>query len=76
MEGGEPIRDTLWKCHNETLCIDILNKNVFLQKQQKVKLVLSGGWHQWEGVDIRKGNKRVNMQNGRKSLPAIHPIRD
>jgi hypothetical protein len=23
--------------------------------------VLSGGWHQWEGEDIRKGCRRVNM---------------
>jgi hypothetical protein len=37
-----------WKCHNETLCIDVLNKNVFLSKTE-VKQVLSGRWRQWEG---------------------------
>jgi hypothetical protein len=24
-------------------------------ENRKVKQVLSGGWHQWEGEDIRKG---------------------
>jgi hypothetical protein len=35
----------------------------FLPKieDRKVKQVLSGGWHQWEGEDIRKGCRRVNM---------------
>jgi hypothetical protein len=27
----------------------------------KVKQVLSGDWHQWEGEDIKKGCRRVNV---------------
>jgi hypothetical protein len=30
-------------------------------EDRKVKQVLTGGWHQWEGEDIRKGCRRVNM---------------
>jgi hypothetical protein len=30
-------------------------------EDRKVKQILSGGWHHWEGEDIRKGCKRVNM---------------
>jgi hypothetical protein len=30
-------------------------------ENRKVKQVLSGGWHQWEGKDIRKGYRRMNM---------------
>jgi hypothetical protein len=30
-------------------------------ESRKVKQVLSGVWHQWEGEDIRKGCRRVNM---------------
>jgi hypothetical protein len=39
------------------------NKNVCFPKTEnrKVKQVLSGGWHQWEGEDVRKGCRRVNM---------------
>jgi hypothetical protein len=28
---------------------------------RKVKHVLSGGWYEWEGEDIRKGFRRVNV---------------
>jgi hypothetical protein len=28
---------------------------------RKVKQVLSWGWHQWEGENIRKGCRSVNM---------------
>jgi hypothetical protein len=48
-----------WRCYNETLYIDVLNKkkSLFFSKMEdrKVKQVLSGGWYQWEGEDIRKG---------------------
>jgi hypothetical protein len=42
-----------WKYHNETLCIDILNKQKSLffllkNKVRKVKQVLSGDCYQWE----------------------------
>jgi hypothetical protein len=30
-------------------------------EDRKVKQFLSGDWYQWEGKDIRKGYKRVNM---------------
>jgi hypothetical protein len=30
-------------------------------ENRKVKQVLSGVWYQWEGEDIRKGCRRVNM---------------
>jgi hypothetical protein len=30
-------------------------------EDRKVKEVLSEGWYQWDGEDIRKGCKRVNM---------------
>jgi hypothetical protein len=30
-------------------------------QNHKVKQVLSGGWYQWEGEDIRKGYRRVNI---------------
>jgi hypothetical protein len=49
------------KCHNETLCIGILNKKMsfFKNKGQegdrKIKWVLFGSWHQWEREDIGKG---------------------
>jgi hypothetical protein len=34
----------------------------FFQKQdRKVNQVPSGGWHQWEGEDIKKGCGRVKM---------------
>jgi hypothetical protein len=32
-------------------------------KDKKVNQVLSGGWYQWEGEDIRKGYRRVNIMN-------------
>jgi hypothetical protein len=32
-------------------------------EDRKVKQILPGSWHQWEGLDIRKVNKRVNMEN-------------
>jgi hypothetical protein len=42
-----------WKCHNETPCIAILNKQsfFFLPKieNREAKQVLSGGWYQREG---------------------------
>jgi hypothetical protein len=51
------------KYHNEALCIDILIKNVFFSETEdrKAKGVLSGGFYQWEGEDIRKGDSRVNV---------------
>jgi hypothetical protein len=35
----------------------------FFKNRQKrmVKQILSGDWYQWEGEDIRKGWRRVNM---------------
>jgi hypothetical protein len=30
-------------------------------EERKVKQVLSEGWYQWVGKDIRKGCRRVNM---------------
>jgi hypothetical protein len=45
------------KCHNETPCITIVNKNVFFlkkMKDKKVKQVLPRGWYQWDGEGIRK----------------------
>jgi hypothetical protein len=30
-------------------------------ENRKVKQVLSRGWYQWEGEDIRKGCRRVNV---------------
>jgi hypothetical protein len=30
-------------------------------ENREVKQVLSGGWPQWEGRNIRKGCRRVNM---------------
>jgi hypothetical protein len=41
----------MWKCHKETFCIAILNKNAFFEKMEnrKVKEVLSGSQYQWEG---------------------------
>jgi hypothetical protein len=53
-----------WKCHNEILCIDVLNKQKCLfskVEDRNVNQVLSGGGFQWEGEDIRKGCRRVNM---------------
>jgi hypothetical protein len=46
-----------WKCHNE-----ILNKQKCLFfskiKDKKLEQLLSGGWFQWDGEDIRKGCRR------------------
>jgi hypothetical protein len=42
----------MWKCHNKTPFIDILNKQKCLfskTENRKVKQVLSGGWYQCEG---------------------------
>jgi hypothetical protein len=54
-----------WKCHNEILCIGILNKQkcLLLSKMvdRNVNRVLSGGWYKWEGEDIKEGCRRVNM---------------
>jgi hypothetical protein len=47
-----------WKCHNETPCVVILNKQKCLfskTENREVKQVLPGVWYQWEGEDIRKG---------------------
>jgi hypothetical protein len=44
--------------------IIILNKQKYLfskTENRKVKQILSGGWHQQKGEDIRKGCRRVNM---------------
>jgi hypothetical protein len=30
-------------------------------ENKKKKGVLSGGWHQWEGTDIKKGCRSVNV---------------
>jgi hypothetical protein len=30
-------------------------------ENRKIKQFLSGGWYQWEGEEIRKGYRRVNM---------------
>jgi hypothetical protein len=30
-------------------------------ESRKVKQVLSGGWHQWEGKDVRKGCRGMNV---------------
>jgi hypothetical protein len=52
------------KCHNETLCIGILNKKMsfFKNKGQRGKTVPVWGMVQWEGEDIRtKGHGRLNM---------------
>jgi hypothetical protein len=40
-----------------------MNKDVFFSKMEarKVKQVLSGGWYQWAGEDVRKGHRRVNV---------------
>jgi hypothetical protein len=45
---GSNIYSTVaWKCCNDPLCIDTLNKNVFSSKTEgrKVKQVPSGGWY-------------------------------
>jgi hypothetical protein len=42
----------IYKCHNETPCITIINKQKCLSKNmkfKKIKQILSGGWYQWEG---------------------------
>jgi hypothetical protein len=38
-------------------------KFIFFSKAEdsKIDQVLSGGWYQWEGEDILKGQRRVNM---------------
>jgi hypothetical protein len=40
-----------------------MNKNVFFSKTEdrKVKQVLPWVWYQWEGDDIKKVCRRVNM---------------
>jgi hypothetical protein len=55
----------LWKCHNQTPHLAILNKQKCLfskTEKRKVKQVMSGvdtsGW----GEDIRKGCKWVNTE--------------
>jgi hypothetical protein len=30
-------------------------------ENRKAKLILSGDWYEWEGEDIMKGCRRVNM---------------
>jgi hypothetical protein len=56
-----------WKCHKETLYIAKLNqkKSHFYSftnsEHRRAEQVLSGGWQQWGGEDIRKGCGRVNM---------------
>jgi hypothetical protein len=42
----------IWKCHNETPCTAILNKqkhHFSKTKNRKVKQVLPKDWYQWEG---------------------------
>jgi hypothetical protein len=47
-----------WQCHSVTPHIAISNKQKCLFSKAENKneeQVLSGGWHQWEEEDIRKG---------------------
>jgi hypothetical protein len=65
-KGGreERRKEGKWKGHNETMCTAVLNKNVFFSQMEsrRVKQILwAGGWYQWEGKDIRKGYRRVNV---------------
>jgi ferredoxin-like protein FixX len=53
-----------WKCHNETPCIDILNKQKCLSskmKDRQIKQVLPSDCNQWRVDNMRKGCRRVNM---------------
>jgi hypothetical protein len=53
-----------WKSHKETPCKAILNKQKYLFSKivnRTVKQVLCRGWYQWEGKDVRKGCRRLNM---------------
>jgi hypothetical protein len=66
--GNEPIWDTIHtlKCHNETLCIDILNmqKCLFFLKKWRTQMYISsclGAGKSGRGEDIRKGCRRMNM---------------
>jgi hypothetical protein len=46
-----------WKCHNETPCVAILNKqkcHFSKMKEKKVKQVLSWDWYQWEEGEHKK----------------------
>jgi hypothetical protein len=54
------------ECHNEIPCIAILNKqkcHFFSQKRRTGRQNRSclGGGYEWEGEDIRKGCRRVNV---------------
>jgi hypothetical protein len=45
-----------------SLCSYLKQKCLFRKTEdRKINQVLSGGWPQWEGEDIRKGCKRMNM---------------
>jgi hypothetical protein len=55
-------------CHKETLCIAILNKQkchfIFLLQNFRTggwNRSCLGVWYQWEGEDVGKGYRRVNM---------------
>jgi hypothetical protein len=53
-----------WKHHKETSCIAFLNKQkcLFLKNGEKEgKTSTIYALAQWEGEDIRKGYRRVNM---------------
>jgi hypothetical protein len=57
-----------WKCHKETPCVVILNKNVLFFFIYKIReqeggtgLAWGQGWYQWKGEGEGKGWKRVNM---------------
>jgi hypothetical protein len=49
-----------WKCHKETPCVAILNKQIYhffsstKLENKRVEQVLSRGWYQWEGGESGK----------------------
>jgi hypothetical protein len=53
-----------WNCHKETLSMAVLHKQKCLlskTENRKEKWVLSRGWYQWEGEQVRKGCRRMNV---------------
>jgi hypothetical protein len=54
----------MWKCHNETFCIDIINKQKCLlskMEDRKVNRSCLGVGTSGRGKDISKMCRRVNM---------------
>jgi hypothetical protein len=63
----EPIPIYTWKCHKETPCIAIIKKKsqffsfYKIREQEGRTGPIWGDWYQWEGEDMGRDCRRVNI---------------